>query len=50
MAQIFPCKRFDWMVADTDASLEAKVIGEILPRAKRSFAALLGPPVAHLIP
>ena len=32
---------FDWMVADADASLGAKAIAEILPRAKLVFAALL---------
>ena len=32
-AQTFPCERFDWMNADTDESLGAKVIHEILPGA-----------------
>ncbi len=49
-ARTFPCERFDWMVAHTDASLGAKAIGEILPRTKLLFATLLRLSLAHPVP
>ena len=49
-ARTFPCERFDWIVAHTDASLGVKAIGETLPRTKLPFAPFLRLSLTHPVP